>query len=93
MAITQEQLSDRIKDLSEFNPMLGTRGVRLGVMVPEIYDMQVQAIFLAAIEVFKKYQIVVNPEIMIPLISANKEVDLVRDSIEKVFLQLNENSP
>ena len=92
MAITQQQLSDRIKDLSEFNPMLGTRGVRLGVMVPEIYDMQVQAIFLAAIEVFKKYQIVVNPEIMIPLISANKEVDLVRDSIEKVFLQLNENS-
>ena len=74
MAITQQQLSDRIKDLSEFNPMLGTRGVRLGVMVPEIYDMQVQAIFLAAIEVFKKYQIVVNPEIMIPLISANKEL-------------------
>ncbi len=92
MAITQQQLSDRIKDLSEFNPMLGTRGVRLGVMVPEIYDMQVQAIFLAAIEVFKKHQIVVNPEIMIPLISANKEVDLVRDSIEKVFLQLNKNS-
>ena len=92
MAITQQQLSDRIKELSEFNPMLGTRGVRLGVMVPEIYEMQVQAIFLAAIEVFKKYQIVVNPEIMIPLISANKEVDLVRDSIEKVFLQLNGNS-
>ena len=51
--------------------MLGTRGVRLGVMVPEIYDMQVQAIFLAAIEVFSKYKVVVNPEIMIPLISAN----------------------
>ena len=92
MAISEQQLADRIKDLSEFNPMLGTRGVRLGVMVPEIYDMQVQAIFLAAIEVFKKYQIVVNPEIMIPLISANKEVELVRDSIEKVFLQLNEDS-
>ena len=84
MAITEQQLADRIKDLSEFNPMLGTRGVRLGVMVPEIYDMQVQAIFLAAIEVFKKYKIVVNPEIMIPLISANKEVDLVRDRITKV---------
>ncbi|MDC3081283.1 PEP-utilizing enzyme, partial [Paracoccaceae bacterium] len=40
MAITEQQLADRIKDLSEFNPMLGTRGVRLGVMVPEIYDMQ-----------------------------------------------------
>ncbi|MDC3107638.1 pyruvate, phosphate dikinase, partial [Paracoccaceae bacterium] len=92
MAITEQQLGDRIKDLSEFNPMLGTRGVRLGVMVPEIYDMQVQAIFLAAIEVFKKHKIVVSPEIMIPLISANKEVDLVRERIEKVFLQLNKNS-
>ncbi len=92
MAITEQQLAARIKDLSEFNPMLGTRGVRLGVMVPEIYDMQVQAIFLAAIEVFKKHKIVVNPEIMIPLISANKEVDLVRDRIEKVFSKLNKNS-
>ncbi len=92
MAITEQQLADRIKDLSEFNPMLGTRGVRLGVMVPEIYDMQVQAIFLAAIEVFKKYKIVVNPEIMIPLISANKEVELVRDRIRKVFSQLNKNN-
>ncbi len=92
MAITEQQLADRIKGLSEFNPMLGTRGVRLGVMVPEIYDMQVQAIFLAAIEVFKKYKIVANPEIMIPLISANKEVDLVRDRIRKVFSQLNKNN-
>ena len=61
-------------------------------MVPEIYDMQVQAIFLAAIEVFEKYKIVVNPEIMIPLISANKEVDLVRDRIREVFSQLNKNN-
>ncbi len=91
MAMTEQQLSDRIKDLTEFNPMLGTRGVRLGIMVPEIYDMQVQAIFLAAIEVFKKHKIVVNPEIMIPLISANKEVDLVRDRIREVFTQLNKN--
>ncbi len=92
MAITEQQLGDRIKDLSEFNPMLGTRGVRLGVMVPEIYDMQVQAIFLAAIEVYRKYKIEVNPEIMIPLISANKEVDLVRDRIRQVFSQLNKNN-
>jgi pyruvate,orthophosphate dikinase len=92
MAITEQKLADRIKDLSEFNPMLGTRGVRLGVMVPEIYDMQVHAIFLAAIEVFSKYKVVVNPEIMIPLISANKEVDLVRDRIRKVFSQLNKDN-
>ena len=92
MAVTEQKLADRIKDLSEFNPMLGTRGVRLGVMVPEIYDMQVQAIFLAAIEVFREYKVVVNPEIMIPLISANKEVDLVRDRIRRVFSQLNKDN-
>ena len=92
MAITEQKLADRIKDLSEFNPMLGTRGVRLGVMVPEIYDMQVQAIFLAAIEVFREHKVVVNPEIMIPLISANKEVDLVRDRIRRVFSQLNKDN-
>ena len=92
MSITEQKLGDRIKDLSEFNPMLGTRGVRLGVMVPEIYDMQVQAIFLAAIEVFRKYSVVVKPEIMIPLISANKEVDLVRDRIRKVFSRLNKEN-
>ena len=92
MAITEQKLADRINDLSEFNPMLGTRGVRLGVMVPEIYDMQVQAIFLAAIEVFREYKVVVNPEIMIPLISANKEVDLVRDRIRRVFSQLNKDN-
>ena len=92
MAITEQKLADRIKDLSEFNPMLGTRGVRLGVMFPEIYDMQVQAIFLAAIEVFREYKVEVNPEIMIPLISANKEVDLVRDRIRRVFSQLNKDN-
>ncbi len=92
MAITDQQLIDRIKDLSEFNPMLGTRGVRLGVMVPEIYDMQVQAIFLAAIEVFEKYKIVTNPEIMIPLISANKEVDLVKERINRVFAELDKSN-
>ncbi len=92
MNVSETQLLERIRDLSEFNPMLGTRGVRLGVMVPEIYDMQVQAIFLAAIEVYKKHSVVANPEIMIPLISANKEVDLVRERIRRVFVQLNKNN-
>ena len=92
MNFKEAELVDRIKDLSEFNPMLGARGVRLGIMFPEIYDMQVQAIFSAAIEVLEKYKIVVNPEIMIPLISANKEVDLVKERIKKVFSELNKNN-
>ena len=92
MNFKEAELVDRIKDLSEFNPMLGARGVRLGIMFPEIYDMQVQAIFSAAIEVLEKHKIVVNPEIMIPLISANKEVDLVKERIKKVFSELNKNN-
>ena len=63
----------RIGDLSEINPMLGMRGVRLGITVPEIYDMQARAIFEATVEASKLGAPVV-PEIMIPLVSAQKEV-------------------
>ncbi len=88
MKIEKNQLIDRIKDLTEFNPMLGTRGVRLGVMMPEIYEMQAKAIFLATIEVNKVYKTRVVPEIMIPLVSANKEVDLVKRRVEKVLKEI-----
>jgi len=88
MKIEKNQLIDRIKDLTEFNPMLGTRGVRLGVVMPEIYEMQAKAIFLATIEVNKIYKTKVVPEIMIPLVSANKEVDLVKRRVEKVLQEI-----
>jgi pyruvate, orthophosphate dikinase len=58
----------RAEALTEFNPMLGMRGVRLGVVLPEIYDMQAQAIFEATVEVGRRGAPVV-PEIMIPLVS------------------------
>ncbi len=73
----------RAEALSEFNPMLGMRGVRLGVVLPEIYAMQAQAIFEATVEVAKKGAPVV-PEIMIPLVSARREVELVKTHVDAV---------
>ncbi|NQY60102.1 MAG: pyruvate, phosphate dikinase, partial [Cognatishimia sp.] len=73
----------RVEALSEYNPMLGMRGVRLGIAVPEIYDMQARAIFEATIEASKDGDAVV-PEIMIPLVSAKREVELVKTRIDAV---------
>lgn len=63
--------------------MLGLRGVRLGITVPEIYDMQVRAIFEATIDASEKGAPVV-PEIMIPLVSAKREVEIVKTRIDAV---------
>ena len=73
----------RAEALTEFNPMLGMRGVRLGVVLPEIYDMQAQAIFEATVEVGRRGDPVV-PEVMIPLVSAQREVELVKTRIDAV---------
>ena len=78
------EISARIEALQEFNPMLGMRGVRLGITEPEIYEMQARAIFEATVAVAKKKRIEIVPEIMIPLVSASREVDLVRLRIEAV---------
>ena len=69
--------------MGEYNPMLGLRGVRLGVTVPEIYDMQARAIFEAALDASQEGAPVV-PEIMIPLVSAKREVELVKARIDAV---------
>jgi pyruvate,orthophosphate dikinase len=73
----------RVEALSEFNPMLGMRGVRLGITVPEIYDMQARAIFEATIEAGRRGAPVV-PEVMIPLVSAKREVEIVKTRIDAV---------
>ncbi|MBI5163515.1 MAG: pyruvate, phosphate dikinase, partial [Magnetospirillum sp.] len=70
--------------LHESNPMLGHRGCRLGITYPEIYEMQAQAIFEAAIYVSKETGRSVIPEIMIPLVGTKKELDLLKASIDKV---------
>ncbi|MDA5093514.1 pyruvate, phosphate dikinase [Aliiroseovarius sp. KMU-50] len=73
----------RVAGLREFNPMLGMRGVRLGVTVPEIYDMQARAIFEATLDASKSGEPIV-PEIMIPLVSAKREVEIVKARIDAV---------
>lgn len=73
----------RVEALTEFNPMLGMRGVRIGIAVPEIYEMQARAIFEATVESSRKDKPVV-PEIMIPLVSAMREVELVRNRIDAI---------
>ncbi|WP_336246026.1 pyruvate, phosphate dikinase [Mesobacterium pallidum] len=77
----------RVELLSEYNPMLGMRGVRLGIAVPEIYEMQARAIFEATVEA-NRAGLKVVPEIMIPLVSAKREVEMVRAAIESVAGQV-----
>ena len=88
MGITPEEVSYKVSQLHEFNPMLGHRGCRLGITYPEITEMQAQAIFEAAIQT-KKKGIDVLPEIMIPLVGNVQELKIqekiVRDTAEKVF--------
>ena len=73
----------RVEALDEYNPMLGMRGVRLGIAVPEIYEMQARAIFEATVEASREGEPVV-PEIMIPLVSAMREVELVKKSVDAI---------
>ncbi|MDR2428976.1 MAG: pyruvate, phosphate dikinase, partial [Candidatus Margulisbacteria bacterium] len=88
MQVSVDQLNFKIKQLHEFNPMLGHRGCRLGITYPEIFDMQVEAIIKAAVEIKKSGQSIV-PEIMIPLVGHIKELQILKDNavavIEKVL--------
>jgi len=75
MGVPVAKIKQRVKELHEFNPMLGFRGCRLGIVYPEISEMQSRAIFEAAAEV-QKTGIKVKPEVMIPLVGFKKELDL-----------------
>ena len=77
------EVTRRADALREVNPMLGMRGVRLGVVLPEIYDMQAQAIFEATLESARRGAPIV-PEVMIPLVSAAREVEMVKTRIDGV---------
>ncbi len=77
------EVTARVEALDEYNPMLGMRGVRLGIAVPEIYEMQARAIFEATVAASHEGEPVV-PEIMIPLVSAVREVELVKKSVDAV---------
>jgi pyruvate,orthophosphate dikinase len=83
MSVPVKELINKNNSLHEFNPMLGHRGVRLGVTYPEIYEMQVQAIFEAACELMGEGQ-KVYPEVMIPLVGHVKEFNLMKDLCDRV---------
>ena len=77
-----KRLFATVKDLEEFNPMLGFRGCRVGLIYPEIYEMQVKAIIKAAKEVSAKGTEVM-PEIMVPLVGLQNEMRILRERLTK----------
>ena len=89
MGVKVSKLNTKIESLKEFNPMLGHRGCRLGITYPEITRTQVQALFEAACNVAKRSGVMPKPEIMIPLISTARELELqaaiVHEVAAKVF--------
>ncbi len=82
--IDADALRRRARELKEANPMLGFRGCRLGILFPEIYEMQARAIFEAAIESERKTGDAVVPEVMVPLIGTAREFDILKAQIDKV---------
>ncbi len=83
LGVPVDQISRRVHELHEFNPMLGHRGCRLGIVYPEISEMQARAVFEAAAEVQRKGT-KVRPEIMIPLVGFPRELKLQIDIVHRV---------
>jgi pyruvate,orthophosphate dikinase len=79
---TKERMLKKVRELQETNPMLGHRGVRLGITYPEIYEMQIEAILEAAAECARK-GIRVQPEIMVPQVITSEELLHVRDTVDR----------
>ena len=86
--IKSSELEVRITELHEQNPMLGHRGCRLGISFPEIYEMQCTAIFEALVECKKRKIKSIIPEIMIPLVSTEAEIKLMKNLVIRVAKQV-----
>lgn len=84
IGVDHKTILNRLETLSETNPMLGHRGCRLAITHPEIYDMQVQAIFEATIMAEQQTGEPTLPEIMIPFVSTKAELVFLKDRIEKI---------
>ncbi len=85
-----KEIRDRIAELHEQNPMLGHRGCRLGISFPEIYEMQCKAIFEALIECKKEKSKSAIAEIMIPLVSTDTELKILRDLVNRIAKKIQE---
>ena len=82
--LSVKEVESRIEELHEENPMLGHRGCRLAISFPEIYEMQCRAIFEALIELKKNQIKSAFPEIMIPLVSTEAEIKIMKDLVKRV---------
>ena len=82
MGVSVDEIKRKVEELSEFNPMLGHRGCRLGNTYPEITEMQTRAILEAALNL-RKRGIDARPEIMVPLVSMKSEMEMQRQIIEQ----------
>jgi len=84
VSLTVKEVESRIEELHEQNPMLGHRGCRLGISFPEIYEMQCRAIFEALVELKKKKIKSAFPEIMIPLVSTEAEIKIMKELVIRI---------
>ena len=87
-----KEVQTRINELSEQNPMLGHRGCRLGISFPEIYEMQCRAIFEALTDLKKNKQKTAFPEIMIPLVSTEAEIRIMKDLVIKTAKKVQQEN-
>jgi pyruvate,orthophosphate dikinase len=89
LGVSAERIAKRVEELHEMNPMLGLRGCRLGIVYPEITEMQARAIFEAAAQV-QKEGIKVHPDIMIPLVGFQRELALQLEIVNRVAKEVME---
>ena len=87
-----KEVESRIEELHEQNPMLGHRGCRLGISFPEIYEMQCRAIFEALAELKKKKIKSAFPEIMIPLVSTEAEIKIMKDLVINIASEVQKQN-
>ena len=88
LGLTVAEIESRIGELHEHNPMLGHRGCSLAISFPEIYEMQCRAIFEALIDCKNKKIKSIIPEIMIPLVSTEAEIEIMKNLVDRVAKQV-----
>jgi len=90
--VAEDKIRHRMRELSEFNPMLGFRGCRLAIAFPEIAEMQARAIFEAAVQAAKETGAPVVPEVMVPLVFTRAEFDIVKARIDAMAKAVSEET-
>ena len=92
LKIHSSEIKNRINYLHEENPMLGHRGCRLAISFPEIYEMQCRAIFEALYELQKNKVEAVLPEIMIPLVATEREIEILKALVDKIAQEVQKKN-